>query len=162
MPSDEPITVRDATLDDLGVVASWVSTADECRMWAGPLVSYPIDQGRLAAETEFAAAVDLALAAAGGVVAFGQLLRRPPHRVHLARVIVRPDARGRGIGRALVRALLARALADGAKLATLYVYVENAAAVRLYEAAGFRPAMPPARDARTPGALFMTRGLGRP
>ena len=56
-------------------------------------------------------------------------------------MIVRPDARGRGLGHVLVRALLERAAADGARDAsTLNVYAANAAAVRLYEAAGFRRA----------------------
>lgn len=59
-------------------------------------------------------AVNLALADDREVVAFGQLVRPSPGAAHLACVIVRPNARGRGLGHVLVRALLVRAAADGA------------------------------------------------
>jgi len=151
--------VRDATLADLEVVASWIRTADECRLWAGPAVSFPLEPGVPAVEIGFADAQNLALADGAGTAGFGQLVWRPGGRAHLARVIVRPDARGRGLGRVLVRALLERAAARGARLATLNVYTENAAARRLYEAAGFAVTAAPGGPDRPPGALSMTLAL---
>jgi [ribosomal protein S18]-alanine N-acetyltransferase len=153
------ITVRDATLDDLKVVASWIRTGDECRLWAGPVVSFPIEPGALALEIGFAEADDLALADEAGTAGFGQLVWRPGSRAHLARLIVRPDARGRRLGRELVRALVERATARGARLATLNVYAENEAARRLYEAAGFTFATAPGGPACPHGALHMTLAL---
>ena len=44
------VTVRDATLADLGVVASWVCSEEECRLRAGPAVSFPLLPGRLERE----------------------------------------------------------------------------------------------------------------
>jgi len=154
------LTVRDATTADLEVVATWVRTAEECLLWAGPAVSFPVEPGVLAGEIEFEEADDLALADEAGVAAFGQLVWRPKRRAHLARVIVRPDARGRGAGRALVRALLERASASGARTATLNVYAENEAARRLYEAAGFSVAGQPRGQACPHGALVMTLDVG--
>jgi ribosomal protein S18 acetylase RimI-like enzyme len=150
------VTVREATLQDLDVVASWIGRADECRLWAGPAVSFPVEPGVLASEIGFAEAEDLALADETGTAGFGQLVWRPDGRAHLARVIVRPDARGRGYGSVLVRALVERATARGARLATLNVYPENGAALRLYEAAGFRVATTPGEYACPHGALTMT------
>ena len=156
------VTVRDATLGDLEAIASWVGTADECRLWAGPAVSFPLEPGALALEIGFADAQNLALADGAGTAGFGQLVWRSGARAHLARVIVRPDARGRGLGRMLVGALLERAASRCARLATLNVYAENAAARQLYEAAGFAVASEPAEHACPHGALSMTLALASP
>ena len=152
-------TVRDATLRDLEAVASWVGTADECRLWAGPVVSFPVEPGVLALEIGFADAQNLALADEAGTAGFGQLVWRSGARAHVARVIVRPDARGLGLGRVLVRALLDRARSRGARLATLNVYAENAAARRLYEEAGFSVTDQPGGHACPHGALSMELAL---
>jgi ribosomal protein S18 acetylase RimI-like enzyme len=58
----------------------------------------------------------------------------------LLAIAVAPDARGRGIGRALVEALTAefrRRNVDGVRVV---VAADNERALRLYEACGFRPA----------------------
>jgi ribosomal protein S18 acetylase RimI-like enzyme len=55
-------------------------------------------------------------------------------------VVVDPSARGRGIGRALMTELGARAIAAGCSSWTLYVKPDNAPAIRLYEWSGMRVA----------------------
>lgn len=52
---------------------------------------------------------------------------------------VEPEARGRGVGRALVDAGLAWGLARGAAASRLAVSIGNAAAEHLYRSAGFTP-----------------------
>ncbi|MBM3450591.1 MAG: GNAT family N-acetyltransferase [Armatimonadetes bacterium] len=52
-------------------------------------------------------------------------------------VVVRPDARGAGVGRALMRTLLEDAERAGREEAALYVVEGNDAAIRLYESIGF-------------------------
>jgi [ribosomal protein S18]-alanine N-acetyltransferase len=150
---------RDATIADLTVVASWIGSEEECRLWAGPDVSFPLGLERLAAQIGMDGAVNLAIADDRGVLAFGQLTRREPGAAHLARVIVCPDARGRGLGHVLVRALLERAEAEGARLATLNVYAQNDAAIRLYAAAGFRRAGAEPDHKGDPAVWRMTREL---
>ena len=54
-------------------------------------------------------------------------------------VVVHPDSRRRGHGRALVESLLARASAMGAQHAYLQVVADNKAALALYESMGFEP-----------------------
>ena len=52
-------------------------------------------------------------------------------------VVVDSRCRGRGIGQAMLRELLARGEADGVEAFTLEVRVSNAAAIHIYEKAGF-------------------------
>ena len=56
----------------------------------------------------------------------------------LQSVVVDPACRGRGLGRAICRALLAEAAANGAERAYLQVVQGNIPALRLYESLGFR------------------------
>jgi ribosomal-protein-alanine N-acetyltransferase len=57
--------------------------------------------------------------------------------LHINNLAVAPEWRRRGLGSFLVRAVLARAAAEGALRATLEVRASNLAARRLYEALGF-------------------------
>jgi ribosomal-protein-alanine N-acetyltransferase len=153
------LTVRDATLADLEVVASWVSTEEECRLWAGPAVSFPLLPARLEREIGFPEAENLALFDEAGAAGFGQVVPKTGGRAHLARVIVRPDARGRSLGHRIVRALVERARGE-ARAISLNVYASNATALRVYEAAGFRVAPWPEDDgAAPPGVLHLTLDL---
>jgi GNAT superfamily N-acetyltransferase len=58
---------------------------------------------------------------------------------HIWDIVVRPEARGRGVGRALIAAAEQWARDRGYRLLTLNVFVENRAALRLYEELGFAP-----------------------
>jgi GNAT superfamily N-acetyltransferase len=59
------------------------------------------------------------------------------HVVDLTKIMVHPDARGRGLGRLVVEALIERADGFGAELLTLGVRGNNHGAQALYEACGF-------------------------
>ena len=59
---------------------------------------------------------------------------------HLLNVCVREEFRNRGFGRALLANLLELAAGAGAKVVFLEVRPANTAAIRLYEAMGFRQA----------------------
>lgn len=60
----------------------------------------------------------------------------------LARIIVAPGVRGRGVGRRLVRGLAELALRVGYTEIFLRVHPGNAAALRCYRGAGFLPVDP--------------------
>ena len=94
---------------------------------------------------------------AQGLVAFGQLIDKTPQRAHVARLIVRPDARGRGCGRAMLGELLRRAERHGYACVSLYVNRANDVAMALYESLGFRLAEAPAQDAPSSQSWYMER-----
>ncbi|MGN6135047.1 MAG: GNAT family N-acetyltransferase [Aureliella sp.] len=71
----------------------------------------------------------------------GELFVIEPERRHgfLAEVFVMPEARGKGLGRALIEGCEAWAKARGHKLLTIGVLAQNQAAIRSYGGAGYAP-----------------------
>jgi len=56
---------------------------------------------------------------------------------HITTIAVKPEARGKGTGRALMLTIIEDAAARGMTCATLEVRIGNVAAIRLYESLGF-------------------------
>ncbi|MCX5233403.1 GNAT family N-acetyltransferase [Streptomyces sp. NBC_00233] len=74
------------------------------------------------------------------VVGYGELwFDAEENEVELARIIVAPDNRGKGLGRILVRRLLAQAVGAGYSDVFMRVHPDNEAALRCYRGAGFMP-----------------------
>ncbi len=77
------------------------------------------------------------------------------HVGHLIGMMVRTDAQGRGVGRALLNECIATARrADGLEMLTLSVTAGNAAAITLYESAGFERYGSLPRAIRVDGVYF--------
>jgi L-amino acid N-acyltransferase len=79
----------------------------------------------------------------GAVAGWGRLQPWSPRAAYARTaedsVYVREDARGRGIGKALLAALLDRARGAGIAVVVARIAEGNPASLRLHEAAGFRP-----------------------
>jgi ribosomal protein S18 acetylase RimI-like enzyme len=73
----------------------------------------------------------------GEAVAMGLAVHDDTH-VGLFDIITREDHRGRGLGKRLVGALLARAKDEGAKIGYLQVAAQNIPALKLYTGIGFQ------------------------
>jgi ribosomal-protein-alanine N-acetyltransferase len=81
--------------------------------------------------------------------------------VHILNLAVRPEARGGGIGHALVCLVMAEAEQVAARVVTLEVRRENAAAIALYRSFGFTECgIRRNYYARGADALVMSRDLG--
>jgi len=77
------------------------------------------------------------------LVGYGELWEdRDEDEAELARLVIAPDQRGRGCGRALTRLLADEARRRGFGEVWLRVIPENLVARRAYEAAGFRRITP--------------------
>lgn len=140
------------------VIAGWLDSPAATLRWAGPGVPFPLPADAFAAALALPARPGWALLDADGTcVGFGQYWRTTPGSTHLGRIIVSPQARGRGLGRILMTALCAEAVrhTDAVQL-TLKVYRDNLAAVALYRELGFVDI----EDASTPELLFMARRTG--
>ncbi|WP_436520075.1 N-acetyltransferase family protein [Actinoplanes sp. HUAS TT8] len=88
------------------------------------------------------AALAVAFAPSGPAVGFGYWRRyeRPTHRVNadIEKVAINPTFQGKGLGRAIVTALIAAAVTQSIETLTLDVRGDNLPAATLYESLGFR------------------------
>ncbi|HEX2356430.1 MAG TPA: ribosomal protein S18-alanine N-acetyltransferase [Micromonosporaceae bacterium] len=73
----------------------------------------------------------------GGVLGYAGLTAYPSDEAWVQNIAVRRDAQRRGVGRALLEALLAEAARRGARKVMLEVAADNGPAQRLYAAYGF-------------------------
>lgn len=142
--------LRRANREDLATTASWLRSQEECEMWAGWRVKFPIDIAALPAAIEFTDQNSYALVSENRLIAFGQIVDKPDGRQHLARIIVNPLVRRSGHGEAFVRELL---IIASTKRVSLNVSEGNSGALALYRKLGFVDAMrppdePASRDSR--------------
>lgn len=70
----------------------------------------------------------------------GDRLVRELRAFHVSQVVVDPEFRGRGVGRALMEAALAHAREEGFETAQLNVWAFNATAAAFFASFGFAPA----------------------
>jgi ribosomal protein S18 acetylase RimI-like enzyme len=119
-------------------IASWLDSAASTQRWAGPGVAFPLAPDRLAHALELEVRPGwVLLDAQDNCLGFGQYWLTGADTAHLGRIIVSPQARGRGLGRVLMQSLSRQALKEGVRRLTLRVYRDNVAAVALYRNLGF-------------------------
>jgi ribosomal protein S18 acetylase RimI-like enzyme len=121
-------------------VASWPASLDEVRRWAGSDPGWPVDASVFGRWHAGPGVRPYVLCDAGEQVGYGEVgIDEPEREVELARIIVSPDRRRRGVGRRLVRLLLEQASPAGLPDAFVRVVPENRAALACYRGAGFSP-----------------------
>jgi ribosomal protein S18 acetylase RimI-like enzyme len=118
-------------------VADWPASLPEVTMWCGAR-EFPVPARTIRAWQDEADVRAHVLVEGHTLLGYGELWFDPAeNEVELARIIVSPHARGRGVGRELVRGLLARALEAGFPDVFMRVHPDNARALRCYQGAGF-------------------------
>ena len=122
-------------------VASWGGSPGEVLMWCG-LREYPVPASAVLGWQSDDVAGHL-LFADGELVGYGELwFDDEEDEIELARIIVNPAVRGRGIGQVLVHRLTAAALATDYSDIFMRVHPDNTAALRCYQRASFTPVDP--------------------
>ena len=123
-------------------IADWVQTAEQL-LWLAPATEMPLTMEKVVGWTRPGGqAFILTCDGDETPLGYGELnpMRRQPRHIWLGHAIVRPDQRGRGIGKALIQALVGYAFDRiGADRISLIVFPENTAAVECYRRVGFVP-----------------------
>jgi len=128
--------LRPFAADLAATVASWPTSPAEAAMWCGHSGGPVPVQKVLGWATEEGVRA-FGLHAGDRLVGYGELwLDDDEAEVELARLIVDPDRRGRGVGRILVAELVTRARASYPDI-VMRVHPENTAALSCYAAARF-------------------------
>ena len=137
--------LRLATDEDLTTVISWVDDKEACKLWAGPLVRFPLTLEGLKQDIEYSTQNTYAMIGdAGELSGLGQLQEKENSRIHMARIILSPVQRGKGFGSLLCRLLMDEGIKRlGEVYFSLNVYTNNTAAVKLYQKLGFKPKSAP-------------------
>ena len=139
MNPSKPI-LRPATPVDAAMALAWTPEDEALRRWAGPNTRCPATAGSLWEDINHADATTFAFEdQAAGLVGLGQVRFREQTFGHLARIIVSPHERGKGLGRALCLALMREAvqLHPTIKGFSLYVFPDNPGVIALYRSLGF-------------------------
>ena len=124
-----------------------------------------LDADILAPETHYTAgggAFYVATDAGGRIVGTAALRRTGPASGEIRKVFLLPEARGNGVGRALLGAVLAAARARRLRRVTLTTRRRYGRAIRMYERAGFRLAGPARRPRGGDLGLVYELELGDP
>ena len=83
---------------------SWFPDADSTRIWGGWQFRFPFTSESFAADVQLIERPSFVLVDVDAVVGFGQVYLRVG-RCHFGRLVIAPDARGRGLGTRLLVAL---------------------------------------------------------
>lgn len=153
--AEAPIGLQPTTTEDLATLRSWEQDGDT-RGWLGDTSLGWHERALTDPDQRHLVAVRDARPV-GFVVLAG--LERSDHLIELRRIVVSPVERGNGVGRALLRAAVARA-AQHDSGATLWLDVkdDNSRAQALYLSEGFAFIAPPAHLGTPPAdLLFMER-----
>ncbi len=151
---------------DAREVARWPASIEEVRLWAGSADGWPVQAAVFRRWHEDTDVHPYVLHDGETLIGYGELwVDEPEREVELARIIVNPADRGRGVGKRLVVLLLERASLTGLPDAFVRVVPVNSAAIACYRAAGFSPVSDTEREEFNRGQpvdyVWMHYPLGR-
>jgi ribosomal protein S18 acetylase RimI-like enzyme len=158
LQSDDAWILDETTLSDVDQLMRWFPDADATRTWGGPDFRYPFNRHSFAEDIHWGRMASFSLRSPGReFAAFGQLYERLG-RINLARLAVSPALRGQGVGKRLIGMLMH----VGAEMFScaefsLFVYRDNVAAARCYEAMGFTLTEYPKEAALAEACDYLTR-----
>jgi aminoglycoside 6'-N-acetyltransferase len=143
MPPEPDYNFRLVTRDDLPMLRAWLGEPHVMRWWGDPdeqigLITRDIDEPAMKLWIVSVAGRPFAYAQSYDPHAFGILLDQPPGTCGVDPFIGLPDHINVGHGSRFLAALCQRLFAAGAPRVIIDPDVDNRAAIRAYEKAGFR------------------------
>jgi ribosomal-protein-alanine N-acetyltransferase len=127
-----------SSVDDFNLARSWIMSQEECDLWSGGRVVFPVEQTQMLEAVNWNNSFNCSLVRASVVIGIGQLLKKENDRLHLARILISPEHRGFGFGRILVEKMVELGYANHSSCLSLNVSPQNKLAISLYESIGFR------------------------
>lgn len=144
--------------DHLVEIMSWFPDRESCETWGGPQFRYPFTESSFVEDLRLDETTSLCLLGEDDeLLGFGQYYLREG-RCHLARLVVPPEKRGRGLGQRLI-ALLIEAGCEhlGVDESSLFVLAHNEPAVRCYRSLGFEATRYPGEMPEIENCIYMVR-----
>lgn len=135
---DNSYMLERSSESDIDTIMAWFDTRGDVTVWGGPKFRFPFTRDSFRNDCHWPEMDSFSLRDLGGeLLAFGQLYDLN-HRINLARLIVRPDRRGQGVGRCLIGKLMdvGQTLLPLDEF-SLFVLRDNLAALNCYRSLGF-------------------------
>ncbi len=157
-PADDGWVLEPASSEDIDEIMTWFPDRAAVNLWSGPWFRYPFTAETFREDLRLDRTDSWALRRPDHrLAAFGQSYERYD-RGHLARLVVNPGMRGKGIGKRLIERVLA-GLEESHDFDeySLFVFRHNEPAYRCYRSLGFNVVDYP-EDAPMPDeCFFLTR-----
>lgn len=158
MPGGSTWLLTEPAEGDIDRLMAWFPDAETTRIWGGPEFRYPFNRHSFAEDMRWGRIASFRLQGPpADLAAFGQLYERFGC-IHLARLAVRPDLRGQGVGKHLVNKLMdAGRSMFSCEYFSLFVYRSNEPALACYRAMGFTISDYPADVPHVTVCYYLTR-----
>lgn len=144
---------------DHDALVSWIRSAEELRHFTGSALRWPLDVDQVRALEDLVLRFPFTLVhedRPDEPVGHAELVQTDDEVARIARVVIAPEHRGRGLGSTLMRLVLDEARRADYRRVTLNVAAENTAALTTYRRLGFedRGTLP-----GSPGVRVMERAI---
>ena len=141
---------------DILELMSWFPDQRSCFVWGGPGFRYPFTEATFREDMRQNDMSSHSLVGDDGkLLGFGQYYLRSG-RCHLARLVISPNHRGRGLGAIIIREISRLGCGElRVSHCSLFVLADNAPAIRLYSRLGFVPAPFPEGAPPLEGGVYM-------
>ena len=148
--------IEHAAIEQALEIMDWFSDKRSVLQWGSPFMKYPLEQEVFLQDIHWGEMpTRVAFSENGKLLAFGQYYTKLG-RCHLARLVINPEYRGRGLGEKFVSALMDHGAEQlGTDEFSLYVMTANRPAYNCYKNLGFELARQPEDDARLEDVVFM-------
>ena len=149
--------IETAQLEHAREIIGWFPDEESVTRWGSPYTRYPLREETFYEDIYWDRIHSrIALAEEGSLLGFGQFYPKLG-RCHLARLVINPVYRGRGLGEEFVAALMKH----GSELLgtdgySLYVMTANKPAYNCYRSLGFSLKPYPHGDPKLENCVFMT------
>lgn len=131
-------TLKLSSSNDYKKLVSWITSAEDCLLWAGPSISFPVSVESLKESLIGKETINFSYMREKDLIGFGQVWPRLSTSSHIGRVIINPKERRKGFGKELVQLLVLEAKkAFDYSFVTLKVYRSNKYALKTYLDIGF-------------------------
>jgi len=144
--------------EHLETLKTWFPDEESAREWGGPGIRYPFTGAAFLEDIRWQEMPACSLLGeTNELTAFGQYYEKAA-RCHLARLVVAPSQRSRGLGYRFILELMKVGMSDlGVNECSLFVINSNTKAIRCYTSLNFEPAPYPPGEQHFGHINFMVR-----
>ena len=148
-----------ATKSDIEVILNWIDSEEKAHVWGGLSLRYPFTLETVCEDIRLGEIDTFSLIDKdSNMVGIGQTVHVDNERIHLSRIMISPNHRGKGFGKTIVKLLIEKGIKlFGDKKISLKVFKDNSVAINLYKKLGFDFTDTIVSKDKNPNAAYMIK-----